>query len=40
MMPIAGRISGSLIFQNCDQPVMPSISAASITSSGIESSAA
>ena len=24
MMPIDGRISGSLIFQNCDQPVMPS----------------
>ncbi len=24
MMPIEGRISGSLIFQNCDKPVMPS----------------
>ena len=24
MMPIDGRISGSLIFQNCARPVMPS----------------
>ena len=40
MMPIDGRISGSLIFQNADMPVTPSVSAASRISSGIDSSAA
>ena len=40
MIPMVGRISGNWILKNCLAPVTPSISAASITSSGIESSAA